>query len=175
MVNTLRRIIAFLFAIIVVLFGLKSEKVFYWAIIFILCGESIRIWSAGYIRKNKVLSIVGPYRYVRNPLYIGSFLIGVGFALFIGNFFVLILILISFGIVYTFQVKYEEKKLTEIFGEKYLEYKKNVRRWLPRITAFGLEDEKFNISLAILKNKEYNSILGCIGMIFLILILRRIL
>src|SRR5690606_17564584 len=53
----------------------------------ILTGEIVRIWSAGYIRKYRVavvdsdrLVTAGPYAYVRNPLYWGNFVIGVGYA-----------------------------------------------------------------------------------------------
>jgi len=155
-------------------FGAKSEKIMYWGVVPIFFGEILRLWAAGYIRKNKVLSLVGPYQYVRNPLYVGSFLIGAGFGIFIGNFIILALIIIIFLLIYTLQINSEEKKLAEIFGEKYLTYKKNVGRWIPRLKPYGEEREKFGVHLAIFKNKEYNAISGCLGMIFLILFLRMI-
>ncbi|MFH1541303.1 MAG: isoprenylcysteine carboxylmethyltransferase family protein [Elusimicrobiota bacterium] len=174
MYNNLRRFLAFLFAIAVVYFGVKSEKILYLGVVLIFFGEIIRIWSAGYIRKNKVLSIVGPYQFIRNPLYIGSLIIGAGFGVFIGNFIILVLIIVVFLLIYTLKINSEEKKLTEIFGEKYLTYKKNVNRWIPRLSPYENEREKFDIRLSIFKNKEYNTVLSCLGMIFLILILRTI-
>ena len=174
MYNNLRRFLGLLFAMAVVYFGVKSEKIFYWAISIIFLGEILRIWAAGYIRKNKVLAIVGPYQHVRNPLYVGSFLIGAGFGIFIGNFFILALIVVIFLSIYTLQINSEEKKLSEIFGEKYLSYKKNVGRWVPRLKPYGDEKEKFDIKLAIFKNKEYNAILGCLCLIIVILILRKL-
>ncbi|MDD5686433.1 MAG: isoprenylcysteine carboxylmethyltransferase family protein [Elusimicrobia bacterium] len=174
MYNNLRRFIAFLFAIVVLYFAVKTEMLFYWAIIFIFFGEIIRVWAAGYIRKNKILSIVGPYKYVRNPLYVGSLLIGIGFGLFIWNFYILAFIVVLFIVIYTLQINSEEKELKNIFGEKYLDYKKNVRRWLPGIKPYGLENGEFDVKLAIFKNREYNAIFGCIGMILAILILRKI-
>ena len=162
-----------MFAMAVVYFGVKSEKVLYWGVVPIFFGEILRIWAAGYIRKNKVLAIVGPYRHVRNPLYVGSFLIGAGFGIFIGNFVILALIIIVFLFIYTLQINSEEKKLAEIFGEKYLSYKKNVGRWIPRWKPYGDERDNFDLRLAIFKNKEYNAVLGCLGMIILILILRK--
>ncbi|MFH0948369.1 MAG: isoprenylcysteine carboxylmethyltransferase family protein [Elusimicrobiota bacterium] len=174
MYNNLRRFLGLLFAIAIVYFGVQSEKTLYLGIVPIFFGEILRIWSAGYIRKNKILSLVGPYQYVRNPLYLGSFLIGVGFGIFIGNFVMLALIVVIFLIIYTLKINSEEKKLTEIFGEKYLNYKKNVGRWIPRLKPYGNEQGKFDMKLAIFKNKEYNAILGCLGMIFLILFLRTV-
>ncbi|MBI5573601.1 MAG: isoprenylcysteine carboxylmethyltransferase family protein [Elusimicrobia bacterium] len=174
MYNNLRRFLGLLSAVAVVYFGVKSEKILYWGIVPIFFGEILRLWAAGYIRKNKVLSLVGPYRYVRNPLYVGSFLIGVGFGIFTGNFVILALITVIFLSIYTLQINSEEKKLSEIFGEKYLCYKENVSRWVPRLKPYGDEREKFDIKLAIFKNKEYNSILGCLCLIIVILILRKV-
>ena len=171
--NNLRRFLGLVFAIIVFYFGLKTEKVLYWAIVLIFMGEFIRVWSAGYIKKNKVLSVVGPYRYVRNPLYVGSFLIGCGFGLFINNPIILVLLVAFFLYIYTLKINSEEIKLADIFGDKYLDYKKNVRRWLPGFTPYGDEQAHFDIKLAIFKNKEYNAILGCLAMIFLILIFKK--
>ena len=174
MYNHLRRFLAFLFAIAVFYLGIKSESIFYPAISVIFLGEVIRIWAAGYIRKKKVLSVVGPYRYVRNPLYVGSFFIGIGFGLFIRNFYVLFSIVVFFVLIYTMQINSEEKQLETIFGEQYLEYKRNINRWFPGFKPYRIinEDGKFDIKLAIVKNKEYNAVLGCLGMIALILIFR---
>ena len=163
-----------MFAIAVIYFGVKSEKILYWGIGLIFFGEILRIWAAGYIRKNKVLSIVGPYKHVRNPLYVGSFLIGAGFGIFTGNFIILALIIIVFLLIYTLKINSEEKKLSEIFGEKYINYKKNVGRWIPKLKPFGDEREKFDVRLAIFKNNEYNAVFGCLSLIIVILILRKV-
>jgi protein-S-isoprenylcysteine O-methyltransferase Ste14 len=45
---------------------------------FALLGAALRAWAAGTIRKNRVLTVVGPYAHLRHPLYAGSFLIGLG-------------------------------------------------------------------------------------------------
>ncbi|OGS38947.1 MAG: hypothetical protein A2551_02370 [Elusimicrobia bacterium RIFOXYD2_FULL_34_30] len=106
-------------------------------------------------------------------MYVGSLLIGIGFGLFIANFYILFIMILFFIIIYNLKINSEEKKLESIFGEQYTEYKKIVKRWLPRLKSYGVAEEKFNIKLAIFKNKEYNAILGCIGMILAILLLRR--
>ena len=180
MYNNLRRFLAFVFALIVLYTGCKAEKLAYWAVILIVAGEALRIWAAGYIRKNSALSIVGPYKYVRNPLYIGSLLIGIGFGFFVNNMIVLAAIVIAFLWIYTLKINSEEKKLTEIFGSKYLEYKQNTGRWLPfkkfRMKIAPLEPmaANFDIKLAILKNKEYNAVIGSIFMVFVIILVKTI-
>jgi len=180
MYNNLRRFLAFIFALVVLYAGVKSEKLVYWAVIFIIIGEAIRIWAAGYIKKNSVLSIVGPYRHIRNPLYLGSLLIGIGFGIFVNNLCVFAAIAITFLYIYTLKIDSEERELEKIFGNQYLEYKKNAGRWLPlkkfnmKIATQDSSDGRFDIKLAILKNKEYNAILGCIFVVFVIVFLRGI-
>src|SRR5215510_479581 len=44
-------------------------------------GLSLRAWASGHIRKNDELAVSGPYAYTRNPLYLGSFLLGIGFTI----------------------------------------------------------------------------------------------
>src|SRR5258705_13759457 len=56
-----------------------------------LLGLSIRAWAAGHIRKNQELATSGPYAYTRNPLYLGSFLLGLGFTIASGRWLVAIL------------------------------------------------------------------------------------
>ena len=46
-----------------------------------LPGEALRLWAAGHIEKGREITRSGPYRFVRHPLYLGSTLLGVGFAL----------------------------------------------------------------------------------------------
>src|ERR687887_1497580 len=50
-----------------------------------LPGLALRAWAVGYLRKNETLAIDGPYAYTRNPLYLGSFLIGLGFTIAAGR------------------------------------------------------------------------------------------
>src|ERR1700722_6254923 len=45
----------------------------------IIAGNLIRLWSNGYAIKNDKLTTSGPYAFVRNPLYLGTFLIAIGF------------------------------------------------------------------------------------------------
>jgi protein-S-isoprenylcysteine O-methyltransferase Ste14 len=78
---------------------------------------------------------VGPYRYVRNPMYIGGFgvLFGAGLVLqspSISGLAVLFLLLLHLLVLL-----YEEPVLTNRFGDSYRHYKSSVHRWLPRFSA----------------------------------------
>src|SRR5437870_13772401 len=50
-----------------------------------LPGLALRAWASGHLRKNETLATSGPYAYTRNPLYLGSFLIGLGFTIASGQ------------------------------------------------------------------------------------------
>jgi len=50
-----------------------------------LAGLLLRMWASGYLRKNDQLATAGPYAHTRNPLYLGSFLIGLGFTVAAGR------------------------------------------------------------------------------------------
>jgi protein-S-isoprenylcysteine O-methyltransferase Ste14 len=74
----------------------------------------------------------GPYRYVRNPMYLGAALLLAGYGLVEGSASVVLLALILLCAAHVFVVFVEEPGLERRFGESYLAYKRNVRRWLPR-------------------------------------------
>ncbi len=80
----------------------------------------------------------GVFKYVRHPLYLGCILFYLGLVLAtfsIAAFTVFILICIS----YNFIASYEEKKLVDKFGNDYLEYKKNVPKWFPKIWEHNMK------------------------------------
>jgi protein-S-isoprenylcysteine O-methyltransferase Ste14 len=83
------------------------------------------------------LVIRGPYRFVRNPMYIGAGLALSGAALYFGSWAVLGYTAIFFLITHLFVVLYEEPALRRTFGEEYLNYSSRVRRWLPRWDSQG--------------------------------------
>jgi protein-S-isoprenylcysteine O-methyltransferase Ste14 len=76
------------------------------------------------------LVTAGPYRYSRNPIYLGVVLLLLGFAIMFMSLTVFFSTVIVFLVFWRFFVRWEEKKLEEAFGEQYLTYKNQVRRWL---------------------------------------------
>ena len=75
----------------------------------------------------------GPYAYVRNPMYIGGFILLVGFGLYHISISILILSVILLGLFHLFVVFVEEPRLEKTFGESYFEYKKQINRWIPKL------------------------------------------
>jgi protein-S-isoprenylcysteine O-methyltransferase Ste14 len=74
----------------------------------------------------------GIFAWARNPLYIGNFLIWMGFTIISGVFWFLPIAIVIFAIEYSLIVRYEEGVLESIFGAEYLAYKESTPRWIPR-------------------------------------------
>src|SRR5215218_9341516 len=71
-----------------------------------------------------------PYKYSRNPIYLGFLLITVGTAVVLSSLTSFVAPVIFYLVVNTVVIPFEEKRLQEIFGVDYEEYKKMVRRWM---------------------------------------------
>jgi protein-S-isoprenylcysteine O-methyltransferase Ste14 len=83
------------------------------------------------------LVIRGPYRYVRNPMYLGAALSLGGAALFYQSVTLLVYGLVFLLATHLFVISYEEPTLQRTFGTEYEEYLHRVRRWWPRIRPAG--------------------------------------
>jgi protein-S-isoprenylcysteine O-methyltransferase Ste14 len=127
-------------------------------------GLLIRAWASGHIRKNQTLAISGPYAYTRNPLYLGSFIMGLGFTIASGVWWLAVIFAVFFLAIYFPVMKAEEKELIDIFGEEFENYAHQVPLLIPRLTAFQGENSspnKFDFDL-YLKYREYRAALGVI-------------
>jgi len=106
---------------------------------FILLGEWIRVWSVGIRDSNLTLNILvtaGPYAYVRNPSYLGTFVIGLGAVVMSGLLWFIPIYIFLFFMGYQPMVLWEEDRLRKIHGGTYLRYKEKIRRWIPSITPY---------------------------------------
>ena len=89
----------------------------------------------------KKLVVAGVYRYVRNPMIIGGLMIILGEALIFSSIELLILFAMIFIVNHTYFVYSEEPGLIKRFGDDYIEYKKNVPRWIPRLTPWKMDEK----------------------------------
>ena len=83
---------------------------------------------------------VGPYAYVRNPMYIGGFILIVGFGLFLSSISILLLSVILLFLFHLFVIFVEEPTLERTFGKSYLEYKKRINRWVPKLKRWVIHN-----------------------------------
>ena len=101
-------------------------------IIVCFVGATIRFWASGYLRKDSRPAVGGPYAFVRNPLYLGTYLMAIGTAWSVENYWLLAVITVLFALIYHFIILDEETKLKRIFGAPYETYCKLVPRFFPR-------------------------------------------
>ena len=164
--NLLRRKMAYPIVALLIVSNIHEASKLGMAIIAL--GVSLRLWASAYLRKREALITAGPYGFVRNPLYLGSLIIGVGFAVMARNMWLGSVLVALFVFVYYKQVLHEERQLAEIFGRSYNIYRSNVPRLFPRLIPYRMEEEggRFNLK-NIARNKEYNVILGIIAVMLL--------
>ena len=135
-----------------------------------LVGLLVRSFAAGYLDKNHSLATHGPYAFTRNPLYVGSFLMGAGFSLAVSSWALGVAFLVLFTLIYWPVMRREEFFLHQQFGETYARYAQTVPIFFPNLFAkrgLGPGEERFRCE-RYLKNREYEAALGYVlGMIFL--------
>ena len=130
-------------------------------------GLVLRAWAAGSICKNHKLAMGGPYAYTRNPLYVGSFVLGTGLAVAGGRWMFLVALVAFFLSVYRTTALKEALELEGLFGESYRVYAAEVPLFLPRLTAFRTgraESGSPDFSLTrYQRNREWEAALGGVG------------
>lgn len=99
-------------------------------------GEILRVWASGHIEKFEGLATGGPYAHTRNPLYLGSFLLGLGLAIALGGWVALALIA-YFVLFYPSVMREEAGYLRQRFPEEYAAWAAAVPSLLPRLTPAG--------------------------------------
>lgn len=111
--------------------------------ILIAIGEGVRVCgvaAAGAVTRRRSRDVqrlvtYGIFARVRNPLYVGNFVIWIGFVVISGITWLLPAAVLFFAIQYTLIVEYEEAVLLTIFGQEYRDYRQRTRRWIPRLGA----------------------------------------
>src|SRR5579863_7756934 len=110
-------------------------------------GLLIRALASGHVRKNEALATSGPYAYTRNPLYLGSLLIGIGFAVAARSWWVGVVLVVMFFAIYLPVIRDEEAFLRQKFPE-FEEYARQVPRMFPRLRPHSAaENETSGFSL----------------------------
>jgi len=118
-------------------------------------GQLFRIYAAGFIFKNKQLASNGPYALVRHPLYLGNFLILIGFTLAGANLYVALAVFVFFLVWYPAAIAYEDSKLEDIFEDEWREWSKNIRAIIPgRVRWSDLKASGWDTYQSLIRNGE---------------------
>jgi protein-S-isoprenylcysteine O-methyltransferase Ste14 len=130
-------------------------------------GVALRGWAAGLIRKDRELSTSGPYAHTRNPLYLGSFLIGLGAVLAGGRWELLLLFGVFYALVYGAAIRAEARALEERFGDRYVRWARAVPVFFPRVGAYReatAEEAGARFTFERWRrNREYEALLGALA------------
>ena len=122
-------------------------------------GMLFRGWAAGHVRKNDRLAVSGPYSFTRHPLYLGSFVIGLGFSLAGSDLRILVLFLAFFFLLYGPAMRSEEKHLKQLFPSRFPDYRKTVPFFLPTRWPASPGPAPFSLQ-HYRRNREYRVVLG---------------
>jgi len=134
-----------------------------------LVGLIVRAYAAGCLDKNRSLAVSGPYAYTRNPLYLGSSIMGCGFAIAGHSWPLGLGFIVLFVAVYWPVMLREEEFLHQQFGETYDRYAQAVPFFLPTGRHAPASGESFQWTL-YRKNREYQASAGfTAGIVFLVL------
>src|SRR5438093_13723416 len=102
----------------------------------VVCGLLARALASGYVQKNEELTTSGPYAYTRNPLYVGSLVLGAGFGWAAQSWWIAVVILLIFLLIYMPVVRDEEEFLRKQFPE-FEPYAHQVPRFIPPLTPLS--------------------------------------
>ena len=120
---------------------------------FALLGEWIQLWASAHLRKNVDVVMSGPYAFVRNPMYTGRFLVGLGITLVTWRWFFILPYIVGFWLYAQARVLGEDARLRMLFGERYEAYCAAVRQWLPTLPRRRFSDARWSWS-CVLRNHE---------------------
>jgi hypothetical protein len=164
-----RRVPLFIGAFLLVIFAKPEFPGILSGMILIFLGEGIRIWAAGHLQKNEVLTVTGPYAYVKNPLYIGSIFITTGFCIMADNIYLLAAALFMFCFHYIpYKKKVEGDRLKKRFGSQYEDYDEKVPEYLPGRKRYSDQKGSWRVR-HLIENSEEGILLIVLAGIFLVL------
>jgi protein-S-isoprenylcysteine O-methyltransferase Ste14 len=160
-----------------------------WSLGLVLPGLALRAAASGTVKKNRELTVTGPYAYTRNPLYLGSALIAAGFALALASWAAALALALGFAAIYIPVIASEERFLRTAFPG-FDSYCRHVPRFLPRPTPANLSkandmeasstpvtsDAPQGFSPGLyLEHREYNAAIGAALLYFSLLFLHSLL
>lgn len=146
-------------------------------VLFIAAGEFLRIWAVGYAGAStrartlgaaRDLVTTGPYGYVRNPLYLGNFLLSFGVCLVANVYWLVAVLIVGYFFQYLPIIAVEEAYLLESCGPIYQTYRECVPRFIPQFHSYpDASPHDFCFARAIKSEKRTLTAIICVvGLIF---------
>jgi hypothetical protein len=151
-----------------------------------LAGLAIRAWASGHLMKNEELAMSGPYAYTRNPLYLGTLLLGFGIALCTASWWFVCIFAAFYLIIYIPVMLAEARTLRELFPGQYQTYSDRVPLLVPKLRVHDLgvkvmettncdvPKRFFDLSL-YLRHREYRALIGFLAAVVILVLKTRLL
>jgi len=139
---------------------MHSTRAFWYGAPIAILGELIQMWAGSQLHKDQHLTISGPYSHVRNPMYIGRFVLGMGFFIMTLNPYLIGGYVIVFAAYAHMRVNREESRLKVIFEPDYQHYCSEIHRWLPRLKPYSRSESKNASWAQVCANHENINMLG---------------
>lgn len=165
--------LAWVFVLLLIASATRSPSAVGTTVVFL--GAALRIYASGFLRKEAALAVGGPYAFTRNPLYLGSFVMGIGAAISVSALSLALLLTLVFFLNHHFVIDFEERKLPTLFGPRYDEYRRLVPRFLPtvrppsraQLTQVNADPAAYRFSAGLAwRNKAYESVAIFLGIVF---------
>jgi len=138
-----------------------------------IIGLAIRGWASGHVKKNQELTTSGPYAHTRNPLYLGTFLLGIGVAAGGGTLWFVGVFAAFYLMIYVPVMLTEAETMQALFSEEYEAYRRAVPLFVPRFTPYRAssqighnhtrsEERQFDLAL-YMRHREYRAVVGFVA------------
>jgi protein-S-isoprenylcysteine O-methyltransferase Ste14 len=162
-------------AIAVLLFARPQPRTILYGALVGLVGLALRAWAAGYLHKQEVLTVTGPYAYTRNPLYLGSAALAVGVAIATRSWVSSILLGAYFTVFYSIVMRREENELHSHHADDFDRYAAAVPLFFPRLSPAKLSDGGSGAFSPIQykKNHEWQAALGFLLLLIVLVLIWR--
>jgi protein-S-isoprenylcysteine O-methyltransferase Ste14 len=140
-----------------------------------MLGLLIRAWASGHLKKNQELTTSGPYAHTRNPLYLGTFIMGSGIALASGAWWFAALYVALYLLIYLPVMIAEAETLKQLFAGEYPNYSREVPLFVPRATPYqsgksGAASSARQFAWSqYRKHREYRAVIGVAAALALLL------
>src|SRR6266513_944114 len=135
-----------------------------------IIGLGVRAYAAGYLHKQEVLTIAGPYAYTRNPLYLGSAILALGAGIATRSWISVSILIFYFAIFYSIVMRRESTELHLRHRASFEEYARAVPLFIPRLTAARLPADSAG-SFSLTRYKKNHERQAPVGFLFLLLVL----
>jgi hypothetical protein len=157
-------------AIAVVYLSRPTLRSIFFGVVVGVGGLCLRAYAAGYLHKQEVLTVTGPYAYTRNPLYLGSAILSLGAAIAMRSWISAALLITYFALFYSMVMRREANQLRIRHGTSFERYARIVPLFFPRLTAAKLPGDSAG-AFSFTQYKKNHEWQAAVGFLFLILIL----